>query len=153
MISQANVASANLYQCALPGWRNKWSKLAQNTGGYAVKAKEDSSREIERILEDYSHCYLLGYEPDEKNLDSYNKKSSATESATSITVRSSTKPGKHSLKITTNIRGVKARTRSGFSKSLLVPEIDPIPLQTSNNLYQDILGSSPYISGNLRVTG
>jgi VWFA-related protein len=145
-------ASANLYQCGLPGWKRKWSKVAKNTGGYAVKARDDSFREIEQILEDFDHGYLLGYEPDAKTLDMVNKNSSATESATTVTVSSSVQPKKHSLKIKTDIRGVKIRTRSGFSESLLGPKIDPIPLGTSQKLYRDILGSSPFISGNLKVT-
>ena len=145
-------ASANLYQCGLPGWRRKWSDVAKDTGGYAIKAKEDSFREIEQVLEDYRHCYLLGYEPDAETLDMYNKTSSANQGTTTITVSGSANPRKHSLKVKTNVRGMKVRTRASFSKSLLVPKADPIPLEVSSNLYRNILGSSPFISGNLYVT-
>jgi len=145
--------SAILYQCGLPGWRRKWSNVAEDTGGYAVKAKEDSFREIEQVLDDYGHCYLLGYEPDAETLDMYHKSSGATESSTTVTVHASASSQKHSLKIKMNDRDMKARTRSGFSNSLLGPKTDPVPPENSDNFYRNLLGSSPFISGNLNVTG
>jgi len=145
-------ASVSLYQCGLPGWRRKWSKIAENTGGYAVKAKEDSFREVGQVLDDYGHGYLLGYEPDAETLEMDRNNLNTTGGTTTITVRSSDKPKTHSLKIKTDIRGVKVHTRSAFGDNLLVPRTDPMPSRTSNKLYRNMIGSSPFISGNLKVT-
>lgn len=138
-------SSTTIYQCALPGWRDHWAELAKCTGGYVVKARDDGFSEVEQVLRDFDRCYLLGYKPDRKTLESLPELNIQPGVPQRIVVKD------HSLQIRIRKPGFKVNSRPGFTDFLLRnPTISAGMTQARSP--RDILSTSPFVAGNLQVT-
>jgi hypothetical protein len=139
-------SSTTVYQCAPPGWRLTWGDFSSDTGGYALKAKEDGFSEIEQVLNDFDRCYLLGFKPDSKTLESLQEINSQSGTPQRIVTNT------HSLRIRLKELGLKVRTRSGFT-DISLRNTSPFPIGSSHaRSPRTILSSSPFFTGNLEVT-
>ena len=148
---QISQASVNIYQCALPGWKSNWKDLAEETGGPVVKAETERFEEIKQIMQDYDHCCLLGYVPDDKTLD-VDCSRTVTGQGPDRTIRISSTQRNYELRVKMNRGGLKVRTRQSFSSSLLVPKSNPLSPRDSDLMYKARLSDSPFLSGNLEVS-
>jgi len=138
-------ASTTIYQCALPGWNDYWAEFSNCTGGYTIKSKEEKFPEIEQVLRDFDRCYLLGYKPDRKTLESLQDLNFQAGVPQRIITND------HSLRIRLKKPGLKVRTRSGFSDISLRNTISPANISQMRS-GRIILSNSPFVAGNLEVT-
>jgi hypothetical protein len=143
--SQQN--SISIYQVGLPGWSRDWSDFAENTGGYALKTKTDNFPEIEQILQDLNSCYLLGYEPDAKTLESKMRTIETTSGPREIQESKT-----YALKVRMNPRGMKVRARAAFNNAGLDQKNTSLPSRITSNPAYKVMSSSPFIAGDLKVT-
>jgi len=72
-------------------------RLAEDTGGLSVFNRNDLKRGLHDVVEDQRSYYLIGFEPPLSAFD-----------------KSSGKPKFHKIKLTTNRKDLRVRTRAGF---------------------------------------
>jgi hypothetical protein len=135
IVDAAFSSSATLYQCSLPGWKLYWSEAVSNTGGYAIKAKTDESKEIESMLDDFDQSYLLSYAADFQPQE--------IKSGQRILIKG------HVLKIKMKTAGLKIRSRSGFNEPLGLSQSQP--RVSAKNFFRNTISTSPLLAGNMRV--
>ncbi|HVF50856.1 MAG TPA: VWA domain-containing protein [Pyrinomonadaceae bacterium] len=111
--------------------------LARETGGISIRNANDLNEGLERVLQDQTGFYLIGYRPDEQTFD-----------------RKTGRPAFKKLSVSVKRAGLKVRTRGGFvgvedvrremvAATAAAATVAPAPLR-------DVL-MSPFVSGDLDV--
>src|SRR5262249_11610283 len=104
--------------------------LARLTGGLAIQNQNDLNKGIQRVLDDQSGYYLVGYYPDESTFDP-----------------KSGRPSFHKIAIKVNRPGLKIRSRSGFFG---IADAEARERTSSNDNLANAL-ASPFATADLRL--
>jgi VWFA-related protein len=105
--------------------------VAQETGGFLVRAQNDLSRAVERVLDDQRGYYLIGYSPD---ADSFKGRED--------------RPQFHKIKISVKRSGLSVRSRKGFFGRIDEGGASPQPAEAKP---LRVVLASPFSSGDIRL--
>jgi VWFA-related protein len=105
--------------------------LARQTGGFLVHDTNDLNWGIDRVLDDLSGYYLIGYKPDESSFE--------PESGRRIF---------HQIHVRVKLRGLQVRSRTGY---LGVPDGQSRPVSNGKTEQMAAALSSPFNSSDIKV--
>jgi VWFA-related protein len=106
--------------------------LARLTGGLAIQNENDLNQGLQRVLDDQSAYYLIGYRPDESTFDP-----------------TTGRPNFHKIIVKVNRPGMKVRSRSGFFG---VPDAEAHERASAGNLAEALASPFGTADVHLRLT-